>query len=304
MLDRPIASQPHYGDHLGDSDYWGPYVIEVLRREALPLARVEAPLVGSFPTFLVGDCVVKLFGSGFDGPGAWAAERSMHELLADRPEIPAPTLVTVGVLFDGDEWKWPYLVTRRLRTQPVRDASLADAQGAAIAGQLGEAVAALHTLEPPAAVAVRDLVPDLRAAAQARLARFGVPPHLVEQVPEFLSDALAPTTLVHADITADHLFHDGHMITGIIDWGDAIVADAYYELVAITFDCFDGDPKLLGAFLRSYGWVIENDFPKRAMQAVCEFQFNAWTRIASIVDLNAEPTLDHLSDRLFGAVLH
>jgi hypothetical protein len=75
----------------------------------------------------------------------------------------------------------------------------------------------VHTLPPPDEVKGRDLIARLRADAPSRLAGFGMPPHLLEQVPGFLEDAPAPTTLVHADITADHLFHDGRAITGIID---------------------------------------------------------------------------------------
>lgn len=301
-MDRPIGSQPHYGEHLGDPAYWGPYIIEVARRETLPVTSVEAPFVGSFPTFLLGEYVVKLFGAGFDGPAAWAAERSMHELLASHPETRAPELVAAGQLFDdSEEWGWPYLVTTRLRTRPTRELPLLGTSGARIAGQCGEAVALLHTLSPPAEVEARDLVPSLRSDAPSRLARFGLPQHLVEQVPDFLGDAPAVTTLVHADITADHLFHDNRAISGIIDWGDAIVADPFYELVALTFDCFDADQRLLGAFLAGYGWKVDSDFPRHALQAVCEFQFNAVTRIASVVDLDAEATLEGLAERLFGS---
>jgi len=303
VLGQPIAVQPHYGEHLGDVDYWGAYVVEVARREDLPESQVEAPFVGTFPTFLIGECVVKLFGPGFDGAESWAAERAMHELLASRPGIPAPALIAAGALFDDEqEWTWPYLVTRRLRSQPVRERPLTGTAGVSIAGQLGEAVAALHALVPPDEVDDRDLVSHLRSEAPARLAEFGLPAHLVEQVPEFLGDAPPAATLVHADITADHLFHDGQAMTGIIDWGDAIVADPYYELVAIAFDCFDADSRLLAAFLRGYGWVVDADFARNAIQAVCEFQFNAIERIAAIVDLRLVPTLDVLGDRLFGSL--
>lgn len=302
VLPNPLGSQPHYGEHLGDPDYWGPYVVEVARRESLPIEAVEAPFVGSFPTFLMGDLVVKLFGEGFDGPAAWDAERSMHALLESRPDIPAPALIAAGALFDGSQgWRWPYLVTQRLRSRPVRERPLVGREGVSTAGQLGEAVAALHRLAPPGAVTKRDLVPQLRSDATSRLTQFGLPQHLVEQVPEFLSDAPAPTTLVHAD-TANHLFHDGKAMTGIIDWGDAIVADRFYELVAIAFDCFDADLRLLDAFLWGYGWDVDDEFAKNATQAVCEFQFNAVTRISSIVDLDAAPTLDALAEQLFGSL--
>jgi aminoglycoside phosphotransferase (APT) family kinase protein len=276
--------------------------VEVARRAALPVAVVEAPFVGTFPTFLIGDFVVKFFGPGFDGPAAWAAERAMHELLAFRPDIPAPALIAAGALFDDtQEWRWPYLVTQRLRSWPVRERPLAGTEGVSIAAELGQVIAALHSLAPPDDVAKRNLVPQLRSDAAPRLSRFGLPQHLVEQVPEFLRDAPTPATLVHADITADHLFHDGRAMTGIIDWGDSVVADPFYELVALAFDCFDADHRLLEAFLLSYDWEVDDQFVKNAMQAVCEFQFNAVTRISSLIDLHAAPTLDAVAEQLFGS---
>lgn len=303
MFGQPISVQPHYGDHLDDVNYWGHYVVEIAKREGLPVSHVEAPFVGTFPTFLLGECVVKLFGPGFDGAASWAAEKAMHELVALRSDIPAPELLASGALFtDGQEWTWPYLVTRRLSDQPVRERPLSGTAGQSIAEQLGAAVAALHTLVPPAEVGHRDLLLQLRSTAPSRLAEFGLPTHLVEQVPNYLADAPRPTTLVHADITADHLFHDGHALTGIIDWGDAIVADPFYELVSIAFDCFDTDRGLLESFLRGYEWDVDAHFAKNALRAICEFQFNAITRIGTIVDLNSVRTLDALADQLFGSL--
>lgn len=303
MLGQPVALQPHYDDHLGDVDYWGPYVLEIAKREGLPRGHVEAPFVGTFPTFLIGEGVVKLFGPSYDGAASWAAEKAMCELLAGRPNIPAPELLASGDLItEEQEWTWPYLVTKRLRSGPVRERPLIGTAGKSIAQQLGEAVANLHSLVPPAEVDDRDLLPRLRSTAASRLAGFGLPTHLVEQVPDYLEDAPRPTTLVHADITADHLFHDGHGLTGIIDWGDAIVADPFYELVAIAFDCFDADQRLLESFLRGYGWDVDAHFAKDALRAICEFQFNAIARIRTIVDLNSVRTLDALADQLFGSI--
>lgn len=303
MLEQPVAVQPHYDDHLGDVDYWGPYVPEIAKREGLPQSHVEAPFVGTFPTFLIGESVVKLFGPSYDGAASWAAEKAMHELLAGRPNIPAPEVLASGDLFaEEQEWTWPYLVTRRLRSQPVRERPLIGTAGRSIAEQLGEAVVTLHTFEAPAEVDDRGLLPQLRSTASSRLAEFGFPGHLVEQVPNFLADAPRPTTLVHADITADHLFHDGHALTGIIDWGDAIVADPFYEIVAIAFDCFDADQRLLESFLRGYGWDVDAHFAKNALRAISEFQFNAITRIGTIVDLNSVRTFEALADQLFGSL--
>jgi aminoglycoside phosphotransferase len=299
LSERPRVDQPHYGDHLGDVEYWGPYVLEVLARHQESARMLEAPFVGSFPTFLAGDLVVKLFGPAFDGPASFRAEHAMHRLLALHADIPAPELVAFGHLFD-DEPSWPYLITERWTGVAIREAEVAAGDAIEIAAGLGTAVARLHRLAPPAAVAERELLPHLRSTAAERLARAGFPVRLVDQVPEYLGDALPADTLVHADITADHLFVQEGRLLGVIDWGDAIVADPYYELVAVYFDALGGRRFLLESFLRAYGWVRDDDFCRRALQGLLEFQFDALGRVREMVDLDAVATLDELAERLYG----
>jgi aminoglycoside phosphotransferase (APT) family kinase protein len=299
MLDRPRVDQPHYGAHLGDVVYWSPYVASVLSRHHLAAKELEAPFVGTFPTFLVGDVAVKLFGPAFDGPDSHAAEHAMHRLLSAHPAIPAPELIAGGYLFD-DEPRWPYLVTSRLPGVAIREATRDRRDYGAVAYRLGVAIGRLHQLPPPTQVADRNVLSVFRAQARERLSRFGLPDRLAEQVPDYVADALPAATLVHADITADHVFVNEAELVGVIDWGDAIVADPYYELVAVYFDAFDGERMLLTEFLDSYGWDRVGDFPRRALQAVLEFQFDAITRIGRMVDLTKVNDLDELADRLFG----
>lgn len=147
MLARPRVDQPHYETHLGDVDYWSPYVAGVLSRHHLAARTVEAPLVGTFPTFLVGDVVVKMFGPSFDGPAAHAAEHGMHLLLSAHPDIPAPALVAAGHLFDEDP-RWPYLVTARLPGVALREVGHGRSDYRAVAHTLGAAIARLHQLHP------------------------------------------------------------------------------------------------------------------------------------------------------------
>ncbi|HEX3811330.1 MAG TPA: aminoglycoside phosphotransferase family protein [Mycobacteriales bacterium] len=299
-LPRPLTAQPHYGRHLGDAGYWRPYIAEVLDRHGLPSAMIEAPFVGTFPTFLAGEVVVKLFGETFDGGQSYAAEHAMCTLLAAHPEIPAPELVRSGDLFDDDSaWHWPYLITQRLTGTAIRAATVPGQVRSRVAAELGRAVAALHRLPIPDAVAGRDLLPELHRDAPSRLRRFGLPEHLVEQVPEFLIDAPAAHTLVHADLTADHIFVDARGLIGVIDWSDAIVADPWYELVAVRFDGLSGDRELLRTFLDAYGWPADPKHAVRALQGVLLFQFNAIEQLADRTDLSRVASLDDLALRLF-----
>src|SRR5215813_1761040 len=199
---------------------------------------------------------------------------------------------------------WPCiicsLVTGRLRGVAIREAGLDHAGSVSVAAQLGQAVGRLHQLPAPGPVAGREVLREMRAGAAERLRRFGLPGHLAEQVPGYLADALPATSLVHGDITADHVFVDRAELVGLIDWGDALIADPYYELVAVYFDAFGGQRPLLTEFLRGYGWDRADDFGRRALQGVLEFQFDALSRISEMADLTEVKDLGQLAERLFG----
>ncbi len=68
----------------------------------------------------------------------------------------------------------------------------------------------------------------------------------------------------------------------------------------LAFDCFHSDRTLLRAFLRGYGWPVAADFPRRAMQAICAFQFNVLPSVSQLVDLDRIGSLDGLRQALFG----
>lgn len=295
---RPREDQPHYGGHLGDARYWASYVVDALSRHDLPIAEIETPLVGTFPTFLVGEFVVKLFGETFDGQASYAVELGVHRLLADHADIPAAKVVGSGYLFETQPL-WAYLITTRCRGVAIRELELAGSDAVAVARRLGEVTASIHQLAPPPAVRDRDLLPRLRATAVERLTNFGLPHRLVQQVPSFLEDALPASALVHADLTADHVFIEGGRLASVIDWGDAMFADPYYELVALYFDAFACRRSLLNDFLDAYGWSRDDCFSRRALQAVLEFQFNPLDSVRRLVDLDRVQTLDEVATRLF-----
>ena len=284
VLPRPLESQPSYGASLGDASYWGPWVREVLSRHALVGGEPVAGFVGSFPVFLCGDVVVKLFASAFDGHACWAVE------LACREAPLSPAVLASGTFYeDGD---WPYVVFERVAGVAWRDlsSSLSPSAKHEVAAQLGEAVRAVHSLPAPAFRTT--LLAELRATAASRAK---LPPHLLAQVDDYLRDALPATHFVHGDITEDHVYIDRSALVAIIDWGDALLADPYYELCAVFSGTFAGDLALFRTFLDAYAWPVDDAFPKRMLQAMLSFQFNAFYGM-SLPDV---ATLDELAAALF-----
>jgi len=106
-----FASVQEYSARLGDVVFWRPYRADILRRRGLidPAREPTAGVGGSYPTFLCGDVVVKLFGYVPFWRASHAAERAAQRLVATDPEIAAPALRSEGRLFDALDAPWPYL---------------------------------------------------------------------------------------------------------------------------------------------------------------------------------------------------
>lgn len=311
-LPRPtFATSAEYAARLGDAAYWAPYVADILRRHGLPAAPASLGSVGSFPTLLVGEHVVKLFGNRFEGAVCFESERTVLRRLSDEPTIPAPMPIAEGTLFGGEipaqtdeadaDWPWPYLVMTRLDGIAWHEAALSRPARTAVARQLGAVLRHLHDQEPPAgSFWARDWLAEWRASCAERQRRYGrLPVHLIDLIDDYLVEPLPERRLVHADLHDHHILVDGGRLVGIIDWGDAVVADCHYELPALHLHTFDADRRLLAAFLDGYGWPWTPDFPRRAMSMTLAYQFDLLDRVTRRTDLRQFPTLDALADYLW-----
>jgi len=303
-----IASVQDYVSRLGDVDFWGPYVAEILGRHDLAEAG-PGPMAGfnpTYPTFLCGGVVVKLYGCS----GAWreshAAERAALALVATDPEIAAPRLLAEGRLYDDARAPWPYLVMARVPGASWRDSGLSHEQRHSIAADLGRQMRRVHALRPSPLVTDESWpVLDVRAAA----ARSSLPPHLVAQVDDYVR-RIRPfdRVFVHGDLTSAHAFVESGHLAGIIDWGDSIVTDRHYELIQLHRDVFACDKALLRVFLDACDWPVTRDFPRRALglalyrQAVGLAQhhtMDVFEPVAALLPLEDFATLDELAHELF-----
>jgi hypothetical protein len=303
-----FASNQEYSSRLGDVGYWWPYVSEILKRHGLAEASREpvAGVGGSYPTFLIGDLVVKLFGHVPPWRESFAAEHAAHLLLATDPEITAPGLLAAGHLCEDEHARWPYLITKRMPGVAWRYATLSPEQQLAVAADLGCQVRRVHTLRPSGITTYPEW-PALKVAAAA--AQSSLPPHLVAQVDEFCTRLGPPDRVfVHCDIVGDHVFVENGRLTGIIDWGDATVADRHTEIVQPFRDMFGCNKALLRSFLDGSNWPVSNDFPQRALgfalhrQAIGLLQhltIDVFEPIAALYPLQEIATLDELATELF-----
>lgn len=105
-----------------------------------------------------------------------------------------------------------------------------------------------------------------------------------------------------------HAFVENGQLTGIINWGDALVTDRHYELIQPHRDLFACDKELLRVFLEACEWPVGPDFARQALglalhrQAVGLAQHNGmdvFEPIAALLPLRDIGTLDDLARELF-----
>ncbi len=260
-----LASARTFPARLDDAASWAPIVAEVLERHGWARSQNQTtPSVGStYPTFLHGDLVIKLFG----GQGSWRAsfraERAALAAVSVVSGVAAPELLVQGWLHTGADPSWPYLVMTRMQGTPWGQAELSPARRLRLAAELGEQARRFRALLPDDVPALEPMtVPALMEAAQ----HSSLPSRLIEGIGHFLAEfRTAETAFVHADLMHRHVFVAGGRLAGIIDWGDAALADPHYELAKLHLDLFAGDKALLRAFLEASGWQAAPDFAPRAL---------------------------------------
>lgn len=316
-----------YRKHFMDIAFWQPYVHLAMKKAGLTCQEVRGGIAGTCPTFIVDELyVVKFFGRLFNGEAAYRAELFANQLLKPGAGVPAPGLVAQGKLEEKScEWSWPFLVFEYLNGISVGEAwnLLSVDSRIDIAVELGRIIRCLHSI-PLAGNSV--FQSDWRSyqqflERQKKYCRMKykdsnvLPEHLFHQLDSFLLpiesllDITSSPHLIHADLTRDHLLgtvKDRKWISlGIIDFGDAIVGNLYYELVALQFDLFHNEKVLLKKFLNHYGIeknLLEN-FSIRMMNMTFLHQFGEgilaflFHRFPNLQQVN---TLENLAEDLWG----
>ncbi|MFJ6385383.1 phosphotransferase family protein [Kitasatospora sp. NPDC092039] len=230
----------------------------------LPLERFAE---GSVPVYAVGaEHVLKLFPAASARDGV-VEERVLTRLDGALP-IPTPAVRAAGEDANG----WRYVLMSRMPGEGLAPAWPRVPQGdrERIARDCGEALAALHALDPePLADTLGPadwpaFLARQRAGAVARQRERGLAEHWLEQIPDFLAAAPLPAApgraLLHTEFMREHLLTDpagGWRLTGLIDFEPAMIGDPAYDLVAVGIFTTRADPRLLGRLLDAYGRRFE-----------------------------------------------
>jgi hygromycin-B 7''-O-kinase len=245
-------------------DEWTPAVHELLAAHQLPLGPLRYFEDGSNLLASVGDrWIVKIFPPFHRHQ--WESEFRVLEHLQGKLSFPIPTLIASGERADG----WPFVIISLLQGQTLEHtwAETAKPDRLRILHHIGQWMAEVHQV-PLGQLA--DLPPAWEGFLEAQLAgclarhtRLKAPEWLQRQLPEYLmanrqqvTTAFEPVLLT-GEYTPFNLMGEsnaqGHRLTGMIDFGDAMVGPAHYDLLGPAAFLCEGDRDSFHALLQGYG---------------------------------------------------
>jgi hygromycin-B 7''-O-kinase len=221
-----------------------------------PLARYDS---GSVPVYAVGsELVLKLFPS--DEQEHFDTETRVLAAVDGVLPFPTPRVVATGA---HDGWLW--LLMSQLRGERLVTAwpTLSPSERDRMADTLGQAVAALHAIDP---APLADLAPQWHAFAPAQRASAAqrqrerrLAPEWVDRVDAFLERWMPPPpprlALLHTELMREHLTVDAGRLSGLFDFEPAMVGAPEYDFSSLGLFVSCGDAGFLRRTLLAYGYA-------------------------------------------------
>jgi len=261
LLPAVACSADYYRIRHSEIGAWTPAITAIVARHNLTEDRAVRFPDGENPVFGLGtSMVLKLV------PSIWAAiatrEVEMLGLLLPHDHIPAPRLVASGELED-----WHYVVSTRIGGEPLHRiwGKLAQDERLAITAKLGRLLADLHALPSkevnPGGITWREFCRSSFANWTNRRDFPRLSPALQADGPRYLADhgaavAAAPCALLHGDLAPENLHvrqaGNGWEIAGMIDFGNAMRGDPWFDLTAPSILLHSGDRVIVHALLDAY----------------------------------------------------
>jgi hygromycin-B 7''-O-kinase len=242
---------------------WRPAIVETARAHGLAADDVVPFLDGSNLVAQVdARFVVKIFPSFH--LHQWESERRVLPRFHGALPVPVPELIAAGRREDG----YTYVVVTCLPGESLhrRWATLSREERAALLTTIGETMAAAHALDvgdvADLAPSWSTFLPKQIAGCRARHARLGMPSWVVEHVDALVADALPALALdgrsiLTGEYTPENLLvvdtPNGPRISGMIDFGDAMVGPAVYDLLGPCTFLAAGDAVLLRSVITAHG---------------------------------------------------
>lgn len=181
-------------------------------------------------------------------------ERELLVLRALAGRLPLPVPEPAHVAGPYDDFPWPSWAAPVIPGVELAHAGLADADRAELGDRVGRFLAVLHAQAAPpdlpadpnrrADMSVR--VPWARETV-ARAVELGLLSTVPDGFEALAAEALglppaAETVLCHGDLHLRHVLVAGGTASGVIDWGDACLADPALDL-SFAFAALTGEPR-------------------------------------------------------------
>lgn len=224
------------------------------------LTRYEA---GSRPVYAVGDLVLKLFPPVVGWPDH-QIEASVLGAVAEKLPVATPRVHAAGE-HDG----WGYVLMSRVPGAALNTVwdqfSAGDLDR--LAAQLGDTIAALHRLPPPAIedwwpVDWPTFVADQRDICAGEQRALGLPSVWADQIDGFLGEVPLPSrppVLLHTEVMREHLLAaqgrgGGWRLSGLVDFEPAMRGEREYDFASVGVFVAEGNARFLTRTLASYGY--------------------------------------------------
>ncbi|MFD3515550.1 phosphotransferase family protein [Streptomyces sp. NPDC058657] len=285
-----------------------PAVTDLLSRLDLAGAPLTRYSGGSMPVYAVGtEHVLKLFPT-CDAEDALTEARVLAHLQGRLP-LRTPDLHASGTYGSG----WRYVLMSQL---PGEDLSVAwpripAADRERIVAEAGEALAALHALDPAPLADVLGpgdwaaFVARQRAVAVERQRSRKLPEEWTARIPGFLDSVDLPVparqAVLHTELMRQHLVVDPEtwQLTGLFDFEPAMIGDPAYDLVAIGLFLTRGEPGLMARFQKAYGRTFD---PRQLLAYALLHVYSNFTWYFRDLPAPSEQTWESVAETWFGAV--
>ncbi|HTT50503.1 MAG TPA: aminoglycoside 3'-phosphotransferase/choline kinase family protein [Streptosporangiaceae bacterium] len=307
----PAATEEQFAAISQDQAALRPGVEQLCRLLGIDTDGLTRYQAGSRPVYATGDLVLKLFPP----VAAWPGYRIEPQVLAAvAGQLPTPTPQVHAV---GEHDGWGYVLMSRLPGVPLdaiwNQVSAQDRDR--LADQLGETIAALHRLPPPA---IKDWQPDdwpafvahQRARCVSEQRTLGLPALWADQIPAFLDAVTLPSSppvLLHTEVMRQHLLASERpggdwQLSGLIDFEPAMRGDREYEFVAVGVFVAEGDARFLARTLASYGYPpdqLGRGLRRRLLALSILHRYSNLSWWMERLPQPSAPTLSALADRWF-----
>ena len=246
-----LAVEDDYRAVHTDDTVWLPAIRAICQRHGISRSGLRRTYLGTHVVFQAGDSIIKLCSSFW--PDDYETEVACLDGLHG---LPIPELVATGDL-EG----WPYLIMTVLDGTPTREvwARLEMDERKSIMRQLGAFIRSLH--EHPLIAALGS---EWESFLRDRINGLGEHHRLTgrwlqwaHELVEPLADRPKRLVVLNCDLTNDHILlvntAGRWLLSGVIDFGDAMIGQPYYEFTAPLLDHAFGAPVLAAALMEGYG---------------------------------------------------